>query len=99
MALGFFTAHASSGTIDAPYRRLHLDAYLDPAALKNNKQRLKFMRRTCASLLDEAADDLRTSKSIHDQIESYYNPYIDFDGLYKLADELGNKMQNQYCPR
>lgn len=96
LSLGFVTVHSSSPSIAAPYRRIHLDAYLDPNVLKNNKQRLKFMRRTCSSLLDEAVEDLRASKLIHDRIEAYYNPTIDFDGLYALSKEFGETLLLRY---
>jgi hypothetical protein len=96
LSLGFVTVHSNSGGVASPYRRIHLDAYLDPETLKNNKQRLKFMRRTCSSLLDEAVDDLKAAKVIHDGIEEHYNPSVDFDGLYKLADEFGEMLAERY---
>lgn len=96
LSLGFITVHSNFGSISSPYRRIHLDAYLDAAAIKNNKQRLKFMRRTCTSLLDEAIDDLKAAKALHDEIEAWYNPAVDFDGLYSLAYELGRSLLVRY---
>lgn len=96
LSLGFFTVHSNMEPFDAPYRRIHLDSYLDGEILKTNKQRLKFMRRTCASLLDEAVMNLKAAKTIHDRIEAYYNPAINFDGLYAAADSIGRSLCERY---
>jgi len=96
LSLGFITVHSNFGSVSSPYRRIHLDSYLDAKTLRNNRQRLKFMRRTSASLLDEAIDDLRDAKALHDEIEALYNPAIDFDGLYDLAHTLGKDLLGRY---
>jgi hypothetical protein len=96
LSLGFITVHQNFGVISSPYRRIHLDAYLDADTLKSNKQRLKFMRRTCLSLLDEAVEGLKAAKALHDEIEALYNPSVDFDGLRALAKDLGRDLLSKY---
>mgnify|MGYP000312228419 FL=1 len=96
LSLGFVTVHSGFPGIPTPYRRIHIDAYIPSNILRSNRQRLRFMRRTCASLLDEAVEGLRAAKSIHDDIEKLYNPTIDFDGLYSYADEIGERLLQRY---
>lgn len=96
LSLAFVSVHRNFGSMKSPYRRIHLDAYLDRDTLKNNRQRLKFMRRTCASLLAEAVDGLRAAKAVHDRIEALYRPCVDFDGLYDYARKLGGKLIERY---
>ncbi len=96
LSLGFVTVHSNFPGVSTPFRRIHIDAYIPPQILRNNRQRLKFLRRTCASLLDEAADDLRVAKALHDEIEQLYNPVIDFNGIYSLADEIGQRLLQRY---
>lgn len=82
--------------VDDPYRRVRLDAYLDADVLYKNKQKLKFLRRAKNALLSDAVDDLREAKKRHDALEALYNPAVDFDGLYALADEMGDKLAVKY---
>jgi hypothetical protein len=96
LSLGFVTVHSDFPCVSSPYRRIHIDAYIPSHLLRNNRQKLKFMRRTCASLLDEATDGLRTAKALHDRIEALYNPAIDYNAIYSYADELGERLLKRY---
>ena len=33
-------------------------------------------------------DALAQAKKMHDQLEGYYNPHVDFQGVYTTADDL-----------
>lgn len=71
-----------------PYRRLRLDAMADPELLRRNKARLRFSRKVAAALTEEAVESLTQAKTMHDELEALYNPYVDFDQVYRAADEI-----------
>lgn len=78
------------------YRRIHLDGYLDRELLLSQKQRLKFLRRTRDALLGDAVSDLAEAKRRHDALEKLYNGAVDFDGLFKSAEELADRLIEKY---
>ena len=44
-----------------------------------------------------AYDELRQAKALHDELESVYNPHVDFDGVYKLAEDHIQKIKKSHC--
>ena len=44
-----------------------------------------------------AYDELRQAKTLHDELESVYNPHVDFDGVYKLAEDHIQKIKKSHC--
>lgn len=56
------------------------------------RQRIKFGKKAANELLLEASAALKTAKSIHDKLESYYISAADFNGinrlLYKVISEI-----------
>lgn len=81
---------------DSPYRRIHLDGYLDRELLLSQKQRIRFLRRTRDALMEEAVEDLAEAKRRHDELEKLYIPSVDFDSLGRAADRLANTIANRY---
>ncbi len=69
-----------------PYRRIRLDAMADPEVLRRNRARLRFSRKVSSALLEEAVESLAQAKAMHDDLEGYYNPHVDFDEVYRRAD-------------
>ena len=45
----------------------------------------------------KAYDELRQAKALHDELESVYNPHVDFDGVYKLAEDHIQKIKKSHC--
>ncbi|MCI5992778.1 MAG: hypothetical protein MRZ24_01940 [Clostridiales bacterium] len=41
----------------------------------------------CAPLLRAACAKLAEAKALHDKLEAVYNPHVDFDGVYALAEQ------------
>lgn len=75
-----------------PYRRIRLDAMADPEVLHRNKARLRFARKVSAALQEEAVESLAQAKAMHDRLESLYNPHVDFDQVYRIADETAAEL-------
>ncbi len=71
-----------------PYRKIHIDTMVEPDLIRQNKNRLRFSRKISSALIDEAVDALAQAKAMHDDLEALYNPYVDFEHVYRIADEL-----------
>ena len=61
---------------------------IDKTVLKNKKSRISLLRKTRSALLSEACSILAEAKTVHDNMEALYNPYINFEELYEYADKL-----------
>lgn len=70
-----------------PYRRIRLDAMAEET-YRRFRSRVRFARKVSAALKEEAIASLGQAKARHDALEALYNPYVDFDGVYDLADGL-----------
>ena len=92
LSLAFLSTSSSSLYHKRPYRRIRLDAMVDPELIRRSKARLRFSRKVSSALIDEAVDSLSQAKAMHDQLEALYNPYVDFDCVYRTADELAQKI-------
>lgn len=88
LSLAFLSALPACAYDKRPYRRIRLDAMIDPELLRRNKARLRFSRKVSAALTDEAVASLAQAKKMHDHLESLYNPHVDFDRVYRIADDL-----------
>ena len=65
-----------------------MDAMADPDLIRRSKTRLRFSRKVSSALIDEAVESLAQAKAIHDNLEALYNPHVDFDRVYQIADDL-----------
>ncbi len=88
LSLAFLTSRSALPYPGQPYRRVRLDAMADADVLRRHKARLKFSRKVQAALLDEAVEALAQAKAVHDRLEALYNPHVDFDGVYRQAEEV-----------
>ena len=81
LGLAFVTSRPDMDYGQKPYRRIRLDAMVDPA----NRARMRFQGRMTGLLRQEAVEALRDAKAAHDALEAIYNPYVDFDGVRAQA--------------
>lgn len=94
LSLAFVTSTPALPYGRRPYRRIRLDAMADPEAVRRSKARLKFSRKVSGALMDEAVDSLAQAKSMHDDLEALYNPYVDFDKVHAIADSAAAEVLN-----
>jgi len=87
LGLAFVTSREGMAYTGPAYRRVRLDAMVDPACIKRYKARLRFSARVSAALREEGLDALREAKAAHDQLEALYHPHVDFAGVQQLARE------------
>lgn len=88
LSLAFVTENKLS---PYPYERTHhmrIDAMLDKEIMKVKKQKFNFTRKLYAALVDEACATLSTAKAAHDELEKEYNPHIDFDAVFSMAEKV-----------
>ena len=87
LRLAFLSSNNQVRYTGSVYRHIRLDAMTDKERLKAHKTRLRFSKKVSALLLDEAVSTLASAKQIHDELEQIYNPHVDFDGVYDLAED------------
>jgi hypothetical protein len=76
------------------HRKIRMDAMIQPEVIKDKKQKITFSRKLIAALIEEACDTLSEAKGLHDEIEAEYNPHINFDAVYSLADKTSEEILN-----
>ena len=81
LGLAFVTSREGMVYDGPAYRRVRLDAMMPGSYYKQNKSRLKFVRRVVEVLRAEGLEALREAKAAHDALEAVYVPYVDFDGV------------------
>lgn len=84
--LAFVTSTPEQPYSGRTYRRVRLDAMAKEPYHKF-RSRVRFARKVSNALQEEAMAALEQAKARHDELEALYNPYVDFDGVYALADQ------------
>lgn len=88
LGLGFVTSTPALTYGKRPYRRIRMDAMADQDVLKRCRPRLRFSRKVSAALMEEAVESLAQAKAMHDDLEALYNPHVDFQRVYQMADAI-----------
>ena len=88
LSLAFLSSPSGSSYHKRPYRRIRMESMVEPELLRRSKARLRFSRKVTAALIDEAVESLAQAKHMHDDLEALYNPHVDFEQVYRIADEL-----------
>lgn len=77
-------------------RKIRLDSLVEKNMASDEKKKTKILRRMRKDFINTACDILCKAKSLHDDLESIYNPHIDFAGIYALADKISDEI---FCDR
>jgi len=88
LGLAFLSCPGDTQLPAAPFRRVHIDAMIDPALLRENRGRLRLSAHIADQLESAAADCLAQAKSMHDELEKLYNPHVDFELVSRMAEEI-----------
>ncbi len=70
------------------HRRVRVDAMVEADRLRRLRPRLRFARKVSAALVEEAVASLAEAKAMHDDLESIYNPHVDFQKVEAMGTEL-----------
>lgn len=88
LGLAFVTSSPALPYPGKAYRRIRLDAMLDPQLVRKDRPRLRFSKKVSAALVQEAVDSLAQAKQLHDGLEALYHPHVDFEKGRAMAGEL-----------
>lgn len=88
MGLAFLTSTPQLPFPGTPYRRIRLNAAADQEILRRNRPRLHFTQKVSRALLEEGIESLSQAKAIHDQLEAFYNPHVDFALVEEMARSI-----------
>lgn len=69
-----------------PHRRVRVDAMAEEGLSRAQRAHLRFLRRLCASLEEEAVAALARAKAEHDALEALYRPCVDFSRVDALCE-------------
>ncbi len=70
-----------------PYRHIRLDTLPSRERLADMRPTLRRARKLSCEYMAFAADTLAAAKALHDELETIYNPHVDFDGVYEEAQK------------
>ena len=86
LSLGFLASDSALASI-SDARHIRLDALADVERLKGERPEMRRCEKISDTLLNESYLVLGEAKRLHDQIESIFNPNVDFDGVNALVQE------------
>lgn len=69
--------------------------YLPPKTMKTLKASLRHRNRMMCALIGDAAECLKQAKALHDKLEGYYTPAVDFDKVNALTEQVIKEMKEQ----
>lgn len=92
LSLAFVSSTQLASYEKPSYRHIRLDAIADGENLRAQKQKIRFSKKIFNLLISEAVTILGDAKTLHDELEEMYNPHVDFDGVYALAEEHLQKL-------
>ena len=92
LSLAFLSSVPSAPCPGKPYRRIRVGAMVDSGLVRRSRARRRFSRKVSAALVEEAVDCLHQAKQMHDELEALYNPHVEFEGVYRTAEELSRRI-------
>lgn len=69
-------------------RTIHAKRFIDNDGLKQYRQRFAFNRKVRDELIVQAISALKSAKQIHDKIEGYYVPNMDFEKVKEKQEAI-----------
>jgi len=87
LSLAFVSVSSSSPYEGEYFKHVRLDALVDKKLYHDLKCTLREEKKLYAALLEKARQNLFSAKSIHRELEAAYNPHVDFEGVYNLANK------------
>ncbi len=88
--LAFVTSTARLPYPGKPYRRIRVDALAELTRAERAQMRL--LGRVERALRDAAVEALGRAKAEHDALEAVYNPTVDFNAVYELAEAEAERL-------
>lgn len=83
MGVAFTTSNDYHGTGVKAYAEVDFNEFLDKSILNEYKEVIKYNKETFEALLNRAIATIADSKAIHDRMERYYIPNMDFEAVQR----------------
>jgi len=87
LSLGFTSLAKNEKLPQNIYRHIRLDALVEKDISATMRREFRECRKLQNTLISRAIAVLSQAKTLHDQLESIYNPHVDFEGLYRVAED------------
>jgi len=87
LSLAFVTSNGYYAYQGQPYRRINIGA-ADREALRLLRGEVRLLSKIEQSLLEDAVEELRGTKGLHDQLEALYRPHLDFSALDQMSGDV-----------
>lgn len=75
-------------------KTIHATRFLNKEGIMKQNKRLKLNRKLYNELISESISALKNAKAIHDKLESYYIPYMDFSKINTIEKVTIEKILN-----
>lgn len=82
----FTTVSKYHSTDVCAIRKIDFTQMLDENIITGNKKELEFNQLEFDTLLDRAIYTIRGAKALHDEMETYYIPFMDFDAVQSCCE-------------
>lgn len=73
--------------------QIYMDNYLNAYTMSKNREEVKIDSEMFYELLNKGLKTIASAKALHDQLETYFIPNMDFEKLNKLTKKLIDKIE------
>ncbi len=88
LKLGFVTLNKRHILDINSKRIIHSGRFLDMTKYAQHKTKMRFALRLASNLINEAVICMKEAKLVHDELESYYIPAMDFSKSDKILEKI-----------
>ena len=93
LSLAIFSSNEINSMSTESSTEINMDALLSPYS-KEDKEEIDFDKNQFYFLIGKALSSIREAKTLHDKLETYYVPNIDFHKVQIITDNLIKKIEN-----
>lgn len=93
LGLAFLTGNSWHSCRFPGQKNIHCSRFMDLNHLRRSRTRMRFNRKAAAELLQQAQEQMRQAKQIHDELEKYYRDAVDFDAVNKICDQYADRLE------
>ena len=79
--------HIYSPVKDKPFSFVNMNDYLRPSIIEKHQETIVYSQQMFWELFGKTVECLKQSKKLHDQLENYYVPYMNFKGITDLREK------------
>ena len=87
LSLGMLALSKGENIECETYRHIRLDAIAEKELTGSSRKEFRESKKLQQKLISQSIVSLKQAKALHDELESIYNPHVDFASLYKIAED------------